>query len=163
MTISIIWGWLAGRDHQTIVHRYWQDLNSETMVQIQGKELRSDDAYPSNVIDDKKSWFTCMDVLDSIYIRFFCTTNSLGCQPTTSPFFQPPTPQMLALVAAAIHCMLSKYATGKKVTVTFSQDEYQHKFLPFTVIDLITAEATTLINYTFVGLFIPPHGAPPPI
>jgi predicted oxidoreductase (fatty acid repression mutant protein) len=55
---------------------------------------------------------------------------------------------MLALVAAAIHCTLSQYTTGKKVTVMFSQDEYQGKFCPSMVIDCITAEVTAqLINY----------------
>jgi len=48
---------------------------------------------------------------------------------------------MLALVAAAIHSALSVYATGQKVTVMFSQDEYQGKFCPSTVMDCITAEA----------------------
>jgi hypothetical protein len=65
-----------------------------------------------------------MEVLDLIYQQFFITTNSFGQQPTTSQFFQPLTPQTLALVAAAIHCKLSEYATGKKVTVMFSQDGY---------------------------------------
>jgi hypothetical protein len=91
-----------------------------------------------------------MEVLDLIYHQFFFTANSLGRQPTTSQFFQPLTPQTLALVAAAIHCVLSEYATGKKVTVMFSQDEYRGKFCPSTVIDCIIAEATALlINYTW--------------
>jgi len=100
------------------------DLGSETELRIQIKELLSDDAYLAKVIDDKKPWFTRMEVLDLIYHRFFFTANSLGQQPTTSQFFQPLTPQILALVAAAIHCALSEYATGKKVTVMISQDEY---------------------------------------
>jgi len=76
-----------------------------------------------------------MEVLDLIYHQFFLNTNSLGRQPTTSQFFQPLTPQTLALVATAIHCALSEYSTGEKVTVMFSQDEYQGKFYPSTVID----------------------------
>jgi len=111
------------------------DLRSETKLQIHVKELLFDDAYHSKVIDDKKSWFTSMEVLDLIYHQFFFTVNSLGRQPTTSQFFQPLAPQTLALVAAAIHCALSEYATEKKVTFMFSQDEYRGKFCPSTVID----------------------------
>jgi len=72
---------------------------------------------------------------------------------------------MVAFVAAAIHCALSVYATGKKVTVMFSQDEYQGKFCPSTVIYCITAKAIALINYTWWGCFIspPPTHAVPPV
>jgi len=64
---------------------------------------------------------------------------------------------MLALVAAAIHCALSEYATGKKVMVMFPQDEYRGKFGPSTVIDCITAEAIALlINYTWWAASYPP-------
>jgi len=111
------------------------DLESETDLPIQVKELLFDDAYLSQVIDDMKAWFTRMEVLDIIYHQFFFTANSLGQQPTTSQFFQSLTPQTLALVAAAIHCALSGYATGMKVTVMFSQDEYRGKFCPSMVID----------------------------
>jgi len=97
-----------------------------------------------------------MELLDLIYDQFFFTANSLGRQLTASQFFQPLTPQMLALVAAAIHCALSEYTTGKKVTVMFSHDEYQGKFCPSMVIDCITAKAIALINYTRWGCFIPP-------
>jgi hypothetical protein len=76
-----------------------------------------------------------MAVLDLIYHEFFFTANSLGRQPTTSQIFKPLIPPMLALVAAAIHCALSEYASGKKVTVMFSQDEYRGKVCPSTVID----------------------------
>ena len=145
----------------TIVRSYRLDLGSETELRIQVNELLFDDAYHSKVINDKKSWFTRMEVLDLIYHQFFFTANSLGRQPTTSQFFQPLAPQTFDLVAAAIHCALSEYATGKKVTVMFSQDEYEGKFCPSMVIDCITAEAIALINYTWWGCFIPPpHGAP---
>jgi hypothetical protein len=90
-----------------------------------------------------------MEVLDLFYHQFFFTASSLGRQPTTSQFFQPLAPQTLALVAAAIHCALSKYATGKEVTVMFSQDKYRRKFCSSVVMDRITAEATALINYTW--------------
>jgi hypothetical protein len=99
-----------------------------------------------------------MEVLDLIYHQFFFTANSLGRQPTTSQFFQPLTPQTLALVAAAIHCALSEYATGKKVTVMFSQDEYRGKLCPSTVTDCISAEAIALIKFKLhmVGLLHTP-------
>ena len=152
---------MADGARRTIVRSYRLDLGSETELRIQVKELLFDDAYLSKVIEDKKSWFTRMEVLDLIYHQFFFTANSLGRQPTTSQFFQPLAPQTLALVAAAIHCALSEYATGKKVTVMFSQDEYRGKFCPSTVMNCITAEATALINYTWWGCFIPPYGSPP--
>ena len=119
--------------------------------------LLFDDAYLSKVIDDKKSLFTRMEVLDLIYHQLFITDNSLERQRPTSQFIQLRTPQTLALVAAAIHCILSKYATGKKVTVMFSQDEYRGKFCPSMVIDCISAEATALlINYTWWAASYPP-------
>jgi len=135
------------------------DVGSESELRIQAKELLFDDAYLSKVIDDKKSWFTRIEVLDLIYHQFLFTANSLGRQPTTSQIFQSLTPHTLALVATAIHCALSEYATGKKVTVMFSQDGYQGEFCHSTVIDCITAEAIALINYICWGCFIRP---PPP-
>jgi hypothetical protein len=60
---------------------------------MQVKKLLFDDAYLSKVIDDKKSWFTQMEVLDLIYHQLFFTANSLGWQTTTSQFFQPLAPQ----------------------------------------------------------------------
>ena len=120
------------------------------------KELLFDDLYLSKVIDDKKSWFTWMEVLGLFSHQFFFTANSLGRQPTTSQFSQPLTLQTLALVAAAIHCALSKYATGKEVTVMISQDEHRGRFCPSTVMDCITAEATALINYTLCAALYPP-------
>jgi len=44
------------------------------------KELLFDDSYLSKVVDDTKSWFTRMEVLDLIYHQFFFTANSLGHQ-----------------------------------------------------------------------------------
>jgi hypothetical protein len=131
------------------------DFESETELRIQVKELLFDDAYLSKVIDDNKSWFTRMEVLDLIYHQLFFTANRLGRQPTTSQFFQPLAPKTLALVAATIHCALLEYATGKKVTVMFSQDEFRGKFCPSPVMDCITAEASALINYTWWSCFIP--------
>jgi len=80
--------------------------------------------FTSNVVDDKNSWFTGMEVLDIMNKQCFFTANSVGPQPTTSQYFQPLAPQTLALAATAIHCALSEYASGKKATVMFSQDEY---------------------------------------
>jgi hypothetical protein len=94
-------GQLADGAHQTVVRNYQLDLRLEA-----------------------ESWFASMEVLDHIYHQFFFTANSLGHQPTTSQYFQRLTPQTLLLVDTAIHCALSEYATGKKATVMFSQDEY---------------------------------------
>jgi len=131
---------------------------------MQVKDLLFDDDYLLKVINDKESWFLWIEVLEIIYNPLFFTANSLGRQPTTSWFFQHLTLQMLALIATAIHCVLSEHATGKKVTVMFSQDEYRGKFCPSTVTDCITAEATALINYTWWAASYPPpppNGAPP--
>jgi hypothetical protein len=70
-----------------------------------------------------------MEVLDLIYHQFFFTANSLGRQATTSQYFQPVALQTLALVAAAIHCALSEYATGMQAAVMVSQDEYRGAFV----------------------------------
>jgi hypothetical protein len=103
-----------------------------------------------------------MEMLDLIHYRFFFTGNSLECQPTTSLFILPLTQLMLALVAAAIHCALSDFATGNKVTVMLSQDEYQGILCPSKVIDGITAKATALlINFTWwAAPYFLPNSAP---
>jgi len=124
MKISTIQGWLADGARRTVVRSYRLDVGTETELRIKVTELLFDDAYLSKVVDDKKSWFTRMEVLDLIYHQFFFTANSLGRQPTTSQYFQPIAPQTVALAAAAIHCALSEYTSGKKATVMFSQDEY---------------------------------------
>ena len=129
LKISTIRGQLADGACQTVVWSYQLDLHSDTERRIQVKELLFEDAYLSKVVEDKKSWFTRMEVLDPIYHQFFFTANSLGRQPTTSQYFQPLSPHPLALVAAAIHCALSEYASGKKATVMFSQDEYRGTFV----------------------------------
>jgi len=76
------------------------DVGSETECQIKVKKLLFDDAYLSKVVDDKKSWFTQMEVLDLIYHQLFFTDNSLGHQPSTSQCFQPLAPQTLALAGS---------------------------------------------------------------
>jgi hypothetical protein len=135
-------------------------LRSETELRIQVKELQSENAYLSKVIEDKKIWFTRMEVLDLIYHQFFFTVNSLGHQPITYQYFQPLTPQTIVLAAAAIHCVLSKYASGKKATVMFSQDEYQGTFCASPVINF-TPEATAHINHTLLARLIPLCSAGP--
>jgi len=147
---------LADGARRTVVRSYWLHVGSETELWIKVKELLFDDAYLSKVVDDKKSWFMRMEVLDRIYPQFFFTTNSLGRQPTTSQYFQPLAPQTLALAAAAIHCALSEYASGKMAMVMFSQDEYRGTFGPSPVINF-TLEATTQ-SITHQR----PHHTPPP-
>jgi len=133
---------LADGARRTVVRSYRFDVGSETELRMKVKELMFDDAYLSKVVDDKKSWFTRMEVLDLIYHQLFFTANSLGCQPTTSQYFQPLALQTLALAATAIHFALSEYTSGKKATVMFSQDEYRGTFGPSPVIKF-TLEATT--------------------
>jgi len=113
-----------------------------TELRMKLKLLLFDDVYLSNVVDDKNSWFTGMEVLDIMNDQCFFTANSVGPQPTTSQYFQLLAPQTLALAAAAINCALSEYASGKKATVMFSQDEYRGAFGPSPVINF-TLEATT--------------------
>ena len=55
-----------------------------------------------------------------------------------SQYFKHPAPQTLALVAAAIHCALSEYASAKKATVMSSQDEYQGTFCLSPMINCTT-------------------------
>jgi len=133
---------LAAGAHRSLVRRYRLDVGSENELRIKIKELLFDDAYLSKVVDDKKSWFTRMEVLDFIYHQSFFTANSLGRQPTTSQYFQPLASQALVLAAAAIHCALSEYASGKKAMVMFSEDEYHGTFGSSPVINF-TLEATT--------------------
>jgi len=118
------------------------DVGSGTEIWIKVKELLFDDTYLSKVVDDKKSWFMQMEVLDLIFHQFFFTANSWGRQPTTSQYFEPFAPQTLALAAAAIHCALPEFISGKKATIRSLQDEYRGTFGPSPVINF-TLEATT--------------------
>jgi len=102
---------LADVARRTTVRRYRLDAGSETELQIYVEELLFDNAYLSEIIHDRKSWFVRMEVLDSIYHQFFFTAKSFGRQPTTLQFFQPLAPQTLPLEAAAIRCWLSVYAS----------------------------------------------------
>ena len=147
---------MADGARRTVVRCYRLVVGSETELRIKVKELLFDDAYLSNVVDDKKSWFTRMEVLDLIYHQFFFTDNSLGRQPTTSQYFQPLAPQTLALAAAAIHCALSEYASGKKAMVMFSQDEYRGTFGQSPLINFTLEATTQSITYQR------PHHTPPP-
>jgi len=83
-----------------------------------------DDADISMVVEDKKSWFTRMEVFDQIYDQLIFSTNDMRCQPITSQYVQPLAAQNLALAATGIHCALTEYASGLRATVMFSPDEY---------------------------------------
>ena len=122
-------------------------MSFETELRIKVEESLFDDAYLSKVVNDKKSWFTQMEVLDFIFHQFFFTTNSLGCQPTTSQYFQPLTPQTLVLATTAFHCALSEYTSGKKAMVMFSQDEYRGTFSPSPMINFTLAVTTQSITH----------------
>jgi len=150
--------WLADGARRTGVPSNQIDVVAQTELLIEVKKRLFDDAYRSNIVNDKKSRFTCMEVLDPIYLQFFFTADSVGRQPTTSQYFQLLTLQTLVLAAAAIHWALSEYAGGKKATVMFSQDEYQGTFCSSPVINF-TPEATALINHTLVSHLIPPCSA----
>ena len=153
--MSTIRGQLADGECQTVGCSYRLDLCSETELRIQVMELLFDDAYLSNGIDDKKSWFTQTELHDLIDHQFFFTSKSLGRQPTTSQYLQPLTQQTLALAAVTIHCARSEYASGKKAIVMFCQDDYRGTFCPSPVINA-RLEATTLIRHTIAGRVIPP-------
>jgi len=142
--------------HRTVVHSYRLDVGSETELRIKIKELLFDDAYLSKVVDDKKSWFTRKEVLDFIYHQFLFTTNSLGHQPTTSQYFQPLAPQTLVLAAAAIHCALTEYPSGKKAMVMFSQDESRGTFGLSPVINFTLVATAQSITHQR------PHHTPTP-
>ena len=141
---------------RTVIRSYWLDVGSGTELRIKVKELLFDDANLLKVVDDMKSWFTQTEMLDLIYHQFFFTANSLGCQPITTQYFQPLAPQTLALAAAAIHCALSEYASGKKAMLMFSQDEYRGTFGPSPVISLTLEATTQSITHQW------PHHTPPP-
>jgi len=131
-------------------------VGSETELRIKVEKLLFDDAYLSKVIDDKKSCFTRMELLDLIYHQFFFTANSLGRQPTPSQYFQPLAPQTVALAAASIHWVLSEYPSGKNASVMFSQNEYQGTFGPSPVINFTLGATTQSITYQR------PHRTPAP-
>ena len=97
-------------------------------------------------------------MLDLIYNQILFNVNSLGWQLTTSQFFQPLTPLTSALVAAAIHCALSEYATGKKVTDMFLKMNIEVNFdLPWWLIALLQKSLHLFnSNYTWWGYFLPP-------
>ena len=141
--------------HQTVVHCYQLDLHSENDLQIQVKQLLLDNTYLSKVVDGKKSWFIRMEVLDLIYHQLFFAANILGCQPMTSHYMEPLTPQTLGQAAAAIYCMLSDKASGKMARVMFSHNEYRCTFCASTVINF-TLEPTAHINHSVMGRSIPP-------
>jgi hypothetical protein len=118
-------------------------------------ELLFDHAYLSKVVDEKKSWFTRMEVVDLIYHQSFFTANSLGCQSTTSQYVKPLTWHTLALAASAIRFALSEYSGGQMATVMFCHDKYRGTFCASRVIKF-SPEATTLDNYTLMCCLMPP-------
>jgi hypothetical protein len=67
---STIRGRLGHGAHQTVVWSSQWDLRSESDIWIQIKELLFDDGYLSGVMEDMKSWFTRMEVLDLIYHQY---------------------------------------------------------------------------------------------
>jgi hypothetical protein len=64
LKIITIRGQLADGARRTFVRSCQLDVDSETELQVKVKKLLIDDAYLSKVVDNKKSWFTRMEVLD---------------------------------------------------------------------------------------------------
>jgi len=146
--ISIIRGQLTDADYHTVVHSYMLDVHSETEFE---PRLRS-----FCVSMHISSRFTYMEVPGHIYHQFFFGVNCLGRKPTTFQFSQPLTLSTVVLAASALHCLVSQYATWQMVLVLFSQDDYCGQFCPSMVTHIITAEATSLINYTLAGCLTHP-------
>ena len=71
---------------QSVVRSWQFNLRSQPEHQIPIQELLFDNVYLSKVVEDKKSWFPQMDVLDLIYHQFVFTADSLGRQPMTSQY-----------------------------------------------------------------------------
>jgi hypothetical protein len=153
--VSTIPGRLADRVRQTVVYCSGLDADSRTEHQIKVKELLFDNVYISKVIHHNQSWFTQLEVPDLTLHQVFCTINCFVRQPSTSMYFQPLAPPTLVWAAAAIHCVLSEYASGMKATVMFSQDEYQGIFGLFPLMNF-TLEATTQ-SITHQQPLIPSH------
>ena len=149
---------MADGAQRTVVRGSKLGLGTETELWTKVKELLFGDAYLSKVVDDMKSSFTRMEVLDLIYHQFFFTANSLGPQPTTSQYFQPLAPQTSALAATAIHCALSEYASGTKATVMFSQDEYRGTFGPSPVMNSSLEAIALSITHQRAASYSPPLG-----
>jgi len=95
-----------------------------------------------------------MEVLDSIYHPFPLATHILECKFTRSQFFQQSTLQTLVQMAAVIYYRTLKYATGKKIAVMFSYNQYHSKDFPAAGI-YFTVNATAWINDPLVGHIIP--------
>jgi len=91
---------------QTVDRSNQLDLWCQFELWNQVKELLIDDAFLLNVVDDNKSWFTQMEVVNPIYNYCFLTGNSVGRQPTASQFLQLLALQTLAPAATAIHNVL---------------------------------------------------------
>ena len=58
---------MADSAHRTVHWSYSLDVGSETDLGITVKKLIIDDAYLCSVLNDKKSGFTHMEVVDLIY------------------------------------------------------------------------------------------------
>jgi len=72
---------------QIVVNSYWIAFGLETKHWIQVQNLLFDYQCLSYIVEDKKSWFASMDVLDLNDVASFFTAKYFGCQPTTSQFF----------------------------------------------------------------------------
>jgi len=95
-----------------------------------------------------------MEVLDSIYDQFPLASRILLSKFTRSIFIQHCTLQTIVQITAVIYCWISEYATGKKIAVLFTHNQYHHK--DFTSAGIhCTANATACINDPLVVNIIP--------
>ena len=139
----------------TGIHSYQSDLGHQTEHWIKFKEALYYDADLSNLFDDKESWFSQLEVVGQIYHQFFFPADRFGQQPISSKSFQPLALQTLVLAATAIYCALSLYTSGMKVTVMFSQNEYEGSLGSSRVINF-TLEAIALsITHQSATLYPP--------
>jgi len=130
------------------------NLGSENKLRIQVKELLFDDEYFSTMVNDRNPWFTRTEVLDNIHNQYFFTANSSELLPTISHCFQHLAPQTVVLAAVSIHRLLSEYASRKKATVMFSQNENCGTLCTSPVLNF-TPKASARIDHTFVDRLIP--------
>jgi hypothetical protein len=126
-------GRLAEAARRTVVGSYRLDIHSQEELKYQVVHLLAEDSYMMKIVADKKAWFTRFEILDLIYHIFFFTVNSLGRLPHTAKYFDPVSPWTLAIAAAAIHCALSDYEQGTKVTTNFAQEDYRSNYYLFHI------------------------------
>jgi len=106
-------------------------------------------------MDDKKSWFTQMEVINLICHQFVITAHDLWCLPTTFQFIQPLAQSTLLPLALAIYWVWSECATGRMVEYIFFHDDYQDQCYPSLIIDFTGDCHWFLQIYICASLYAP--------